>query len=201
MATSPTRRNSIEHSLAIPLKVAMDNSPLIDILSGHLLGNLNKERITKLAVEAVNDGAVLDALFQLMSDKNPSLRWRAAWALEKVSRLQPSLLQTSHREITEMAVSPDITDGHRRLLLSILYNLPNGEELDVKLFNYLLDKMTDLKSPSGVQGLSMKLASRMSLMNRDLHDEFLCIIRNMDLEYYSAGVKSVVRNCLKKKRS
>lgn len=179
----------------------MDNSPLIDILSGHLLGNLNKECITKLAVEAVNDGTVLDALFQLMSDKNPSLRWRAAWALEKVSRLQPSLLQTSHREITEMAVSPDITDGHRRLLLSILYNLPNGEELDVKLFNYLLDKMTDLKSPSSVQALSMKLASRMSLMNRDLHNEFLCIIRNMDLEYYSAGVKSVVRNCLKKKRS
>ena len=179
----------------------MDNSPLIDILSGHLLGNLNKERITKLAVEAVNDGAVLDALFQLMSDKNPSLRWRAAWAMEKVSRLQPSLLQTSHRKITEMAVSPDIADGHRRLLLGILYNLPNGEELDVKLFNYLLDKMTDLKSPSSVQALSMKLASRMSLMNRDLHNEFLCIIRNMDLEYYSAGVKSVVRNCLKKKRS
>lgn len=183
-------------------KMAMNGSLcIIDGISERLLCNLNKECIMKIAAEAVEDDAVLQALFHLMADSNPSLRWRAAWALEKVSRLQPSLLQTSHREITEMAVSHDITDGHRRLLLGILYNLPNGEELDVKLFNYLLDKMTDLKSPSSVQALSMKLASRMSLVDRDLHDEFLCIIRNMDLEYYSAGVKSVVRNCLKKKRS
>ena len=184
----------------LPEMVMDGSSCMADGISGRLLSNLNKGCIMEIAVEAVADDAILQALFHLMADDNPSLRWRAAWALEKVSRLQPSLLRTRHRELTEMTVSPDITDGHRRLLLGILYNLPNEEELNVKLFNYLLYKMTDLKSPSGVQALSMKLASRMSLIDDDLHDEFLCIVRNMDLEYYSAGVKSIARNYLKKKR-
>jgi hypothetical protein len=154
----------------------------------------------EIATEVINDVSMLETLLCLMSEDNASLSWRAAWVVEKVSLMRPLLLMPWRREIVDWVMSVDVPDGFRRLSLSILYNLPVDEELDVALFNSLLDRMADLQSPPGVQALSMKLASRMSLAETNLHEEFLCILRSMELEYYSAGVKSVVRNCLKKKK-
>lgn len=116
-----------------------------------------------------------------------------------MSEQQPSLLAAEHSKIVALAMSADIPDGFRRLLLSILYNLPDAQELDVELFNFLLDTMLNLKSPPGVQSLAMKLAHRMSRMHDELHEEFICIVRNMELDYYSAGVRSAVRHCTRKK--
>lgn len=171
-----------------------------EALCSRLQGNLGKQCIMEIAEEAIHDASMLDALLCLMSEDNASLRWRAAWAVEKVSLMHPLLLIPWRREVVGWAMSSDVPDGFRRLSLSILYNLPADEELDVALFNFLLDRMVDLQSPPGVQALSMKLAARMSLSDANLHEEFLCILRNMELEYYSAGVKSVVRNYLKKKK-
>ena len=98
-----------------------------------------------------------------------------------------------------LALHPDTPHGLRRLLLSILHHLPDDEELDVAFFNLLLDTMLDLQSPPGVQSLAMKLAYRQSKSNSDLHREFLSIVRNMELDYYSAGVRSVAKRCLKGK--
>ena len=159
----------------------------------------SKSLILEIATEAVNDAFVLNALFQLMASGDKSLRWRAAWAVEKVASMHPSLLIGKYDEIRGWVLSTDTSDSFKRLLLGVLYHLPKREALDVELFNFLLDKMVDLQSPSSVQALSMKLASRMSCMDADLHDEFLCILRNMCLEFYSAGVRAAVRNCLKEK--
>ena len=171
-----------------------------ETLCSRLQGNLGKQCIMEVAAEAISDTSMLEALFRLMSEGNASLRWRAAWAVEKVSLMRPLLLTPWRGNIVGWVMSADVPDGFRRLSLSILYNLPAEEGLDVALFNSLLDRMVDLQSPPGVQALSMKLASRMSLVEASLHEEFLCILRSMELEYYSAGVKSVVRNCLKKKK-
>ena len=171
-----------------------------ETLCSRLQGNLGKQCIMEVAAEAISDTSMLEALFRLMSEGNASLRWRAAWAVEKVSLMRPLLLTPWRGNIVGWVMSADVPDGFRRLSLSILYNLPAEEELDVALFNSLLDRMVDLQSPPGVQALSMKLALRMSLVEASLHEEFLCILRSMELEYYSAGVKSVVRNCLKKKK-
>ena len=159
----------------------------------------SKALVMEIAAEAMNDETVLEALFKLMGEGSDSLRWRAAWVVEKVSLSTPSLLECRRCEIRDWVISVDASDGFRRLLLGALYNLPDEEALDVELFNFLLDKMVNLQSPPGVQALSMKLASRMSSVDSNLREEFLCILQNMCLEYYSAGVRVVVRNCLKAK--
>lgn len=77
--------------------------------------------------------------------------------------------------------------------------MPDSEELDVAFFNFLLDRIGCLQSPSGVQALVIKVAARMSRIDDALHEEFLCVLRSMELDYYPAGVRAVVRNCLKRK--
>ena len=157
-----------------------------------------KALVMEIAAEAVGDAAVLEALLQLMSDGDDSLRRHAAWAVEQVSRLSPRLLEGRYREVAELAMASGVPEGFRRLLLGILYNLPDEDSLNVALFNFLLDKMVDPHSSSGVQALAMKLAARMSRAVDGLHEEFLCILRNMEPQYYSTGVRSVMRNCLKR---
>ena len=149
-----------------------------------------------VAVEAMSDEAMLDTLFQLLYYGDDPLRWRAAWVLEKVSASCPSLVVGERCRLLRLVMRMDLPNRVRRLLLSILYHLPDDEILDVPLFNFLLDVMCSPRSSSGVQSLSMKLACRMSRMDPDLHQEFLCVVRNMELDYCSAGVRAVIRNCL-----
>ena len=169
------------------------------VLRQRLLGRPSKALTLALAAEAMADGEVLDALFRLVYEGEDPLRWRVAWVLEKVSAERPSLVSGECSALMQLAMQADAPDGLCRLLLGILYNLPDAEALDVPFFNFLLDRMCDLQSPPGVQSLAMKLACRMSRIDPELHREFLCILRNMELDYYSAGVKAVVRHCLKKK--
>ena len=159
----------------------------------------SKTLITTIAAESMADEKVLDALLSFLHNGKDSLRWRAAWALEKVAGQCPSLLIGERPQMRALALHPDTPHGLRRLLLSILHHLPDDEELDVAFFNLLLDTMLDLQSPPGVQSLAMKLAYRQSKSNSDLHREFLSIVRNMELDYYSAGVRSVAKRCLKGK--
>ena len=172
---------------------------LTDSLRLRLMGRPCKTLITTIAAEAVADKMVLAALLSFLYDEEDSLRWRAAWALEKVAGQCPSLLIGERSRMKALAMQADTPDGLRRLLLGILHHLPDDEDLDVAFFNFLLDVMLNLQSPPGVQSLAMKLAYRQSKSDSDLHKEFLCIIRSVELDYYSAGVKAVVKKCLKGK--
>ena len=69
----------------------------------------------------------------------------------------------------------------------------NGDMESILSFEHLS------KSFPGVQALAVKVAARMSRIDDALYEEFLCILRNMELGYYSAGVRAAVRNCLKYK--
>lgn len=172
---------------------------LSDNLRLRLMGRPCKALPTVIATEAIADEEVLDTLLSFVYHGDDPLRWRAVWALEKVACQCPSLLIGERARMKALAMQGDTPDGLRRLLLGILHHLPDEKDLDVAFFNFLLDKMLNLQTPPGVQALAMKLAYRQSKSDSDLHKEFLCIVRNMELDYYSAGVKSVVKNCLKGK--
>lgn len=170
-----------------------------DRLRRQLLSRPSKAQTLALADEAMADEDVLSSLFRIVYGDEGPLRWRAAWVLEKVSAGRPSLVVGERCGLMRLAMQTNVPDGLCRLLLGILYHLPDAEELDVPFFNFLLDRMCDLQSPPGVQSLAMKLACRMSRIDPELHREFLCILRNMELDYYSAGVRAVVHHCLKMK--
>ena len=171
----------------------------LDALRDRLSGRPCKALTLAVASEAVADATVLDSLFRCVYKGDERLRWRAAWVLVKVSEQAPSLLAAEHAALVQLAMQPDISEGLRRLLLGICYNMPCEEEFDVAFFNFLIEAMVSLQSPPGVQSLAMKLAARMSRVDEALHEEFCCIVQNMKLDYYSVGVRSVARHCLKKK--
>lgn len=160
----------------------------------------SKELTLTVAREALADTEVLKELLNLLYEGDDPMRWRAAWVLEKVSERKPSLLAKERNSIVAMVTNGNGPDGLRRLLMSILHNLPDDRDIDVELLNYLLATMLDLKATPGVQALAMKLAARISSRHEELHEEFYCIVRNMELEYYSPGVRSAVKQCLKKNK-
>ena len=170
---------------------------MTDELHHRLLGRPCKALPTTIAAEAITNKVVLEILFSFIYNGEDPLRWRAAWAIEKVCKQHPQLVLSERERMKSLAMQTDTPDGLRRLLLSILHQLPSDADLDVVFFNFLLDKMVDLQSPPGVQSLAMKLAYRQSKSDSDLHKEFLSIVHNMELVYYSAGVRSVAHNCLK----
>lgn len=168
-------------------------------LRGQLLGRPSRSMVEAIAADAVADEDVLAVLFGFVYSEKDPLRWRAAWAIEKVSNRYPQLVTNERDKMMRLCMQDDIPDGLRRLLLSILYGLAADGDFDVDFYNFLLFRMCDLQSSPGVQSLAMKLACRMSSMDADLHHEFLCILRSVEKDYYSAGLKSVLRSCLKRK--
>lgn len=181
--------------------MSINDSTTLDALRDRLSGRPCKALTLAVASEAVADADVLNGLFLCVYDGDAQLQWRAAWVLVKVSEQDPSLLAAERERLTELAMQPDIAEGLRRLLLGVCYNMPDEGALDVEFFNFLIDTMVSLQSPPGVQALAMKLAARMSGVDEDLYEEFCCIVQNMELDYYSAGVRSVARHCLKKKKN
>lgn len=168
------------------------------VLIRRLVGKPHVVHIKAMAMEAMNDASMLAGLFRIIYSGDDSLRWRAAWVIEKVCDKNPSLVSSERKKLVAMLLGNTPSDGLSRLLLSILHKLPEDEEFDVAFFNYLIGTMVDMKATSGVQALAMKLADRISRKEPELHREFLCIVRAMELEYYTAGVCSVIRSCLRK---
>ena len=169
---------------------------LINNLQELLSAEHCKEHTLAIANEAMNEAVVLEALLHYAYGNDKLLMWQAAWALDMVSKQSPLLLVNEKVRMRALAMRTDIAEGVRRLIFSILFNLPD-DSFDVDFYNFVLEKMLDVKSPPGVQALAMKLASRMSNFDEDLHKEFVCIVQNLELEYYSAGVRSVIKRCLK----
>lgn len=177
----------------------VENDTLSERLKERLSERPSKALTLSLACEAIDDVLTLQVLLQLVHTANESLRWRAAWVLEKVSEQCPSLLIGQRDEIATLVICPDVPYGLKRLLLGILYNLPSAEEIDVSLLNCLLDMMACLQAPPGVQALAMKLAARLCSVDEDLYREFRCVVQGMELEYYSPGVRAAARHCLRNK--
>lgn len=176
-----------------------DGDALKEALCEHLSARPNIALTMSIAHEAIDDAPTLHALLQLVYTAEDPLRWRAAWALTKVAEQCPSLLVAQRDRLASLAIHTDVSQGLMRLLLAVLYSLPDTEEIDVALLNCLLDTMVCLQAPPGVQALAMKLAFRICSADDDLRGEFLCIVQSMELDFYSPGVRAAARQCLKKK--
>ena len=172
---------------------------LRDSLMERLSGRPSIAQTLSIAHEAIDDAQVLNALLSLIYTAGDPLRWRVAWVLVKVTEMCPALLIDQRGALGALVIRHDVPYGVKRLLYGVLYNMPDADEIDVALLNDLLESMVCLQAPPGVQALAMKLAARMCGMDEGLWSEFCCIVRSMELEYYSPGVRASVRYCLKNK--
>lgn len=138
-----------------------------------------------------------EPLYSLVTNKETKLSWRAAWACEKLSELTPEWFIPKYDEIVSLTLSMKHS-GTKRLLLSILYNLPVPAEFPVELYNFCLEKMLSPDEAIAIQALCIKLAYKIALKEPELLCEIRLYLENAETEYFSTGVKNCIRNVLKK---
>ena len=131
--------------------------------------------------------------YRLISDDKIVVSWRAIWACEKVSEKHPGWFVPLLDDIIQRLLVCQ-HDGSKRLLLSILYNVPASSPVSVDLLNYCLDHMLAPQESIGVQALSIRMAYQLCKSEPELLKELQLILENADTEYYSTGVKTTIRN-------
>ncbi|MDL2291838.1 hypothetical protein LJB80_01655, partial [Bacteroides sp. OttesenSCG-928-F21] len=123
-------------------------------------------------------------LYALMNHSDIKVSWRSIWALEKLSEIHPDWFSNYQNEITERLIHCT-HDGKKRLLLSILYNLPIPSPIQVHFLDYCLSHMLDLNESIGVQALAIKMAYKLCVTEPDLLYELKMYLENAESEYYS----------------
>ena len=81
------------------------------------------------------------------------------------------------------------------------YNIPIPNPISVDLLNYCLDHMLSPQESIGVQALSIRIAYLLCRKEPELLQELQLILENTELDFYSTGVRTTVRNTLKKIRA
>lgn len=139
----------------------------------------------------------LEDMYQLISDEKTVVSWRAIWACEKVSEKHPGWFVPLQDDLIRRLLDCR-HEGSKRLLLSILYNLPVSSPISIDLLNYCLDHMLAPQESIGVQALAIRMAYQLCKSEPELLKELQLILENADAEFYSWGVKATIRNTLKR---
>lgn len=135
-------------------------------------------------------------LYALANADGSRIAYRALWVCEKLSEKHPNWFTRFYNEPTEKLTQCK-HEGSRRLLLSILYNLPVPTNLPIQLLNYCFDHMLQPQESIAVQALSIKNAYNLCRLEPDLMNELKSVLENAEIDYYSPGVQAAIRNTLK----
>jgi hypothetical protein len=136
-------------------------------------------------------------IYHLITDPEKKIAWRAAWACEKVFEKYPALLEGKQEELIGLVMKNNHS-GTRRILLSILLELPIPKPLPIDFLEFCFNNMLAPDQAIATQALCIKIAYKLCLLEPELLPELKLYLENATLEYYSPGVKSCVRNVLKK---
>ena len=138
-----------------------------------------------------------DILYNLIKDPQSKISWRAAWACQKVFDKYPDFLYGKQEELISLVMKSN-HDGTKRILLSILLELPTPQPLPVDFLDFCFEHMLNLNDAIAVQSLCIKIAYKLCLLEPELLPELKLYLENAELEYYSVAVKTCTRNILKK---
>lgn len=162
-----------------------------------LSSTLSRNFVDTIVASVQDNPEDFQLLYSLIKSEETKISWRAAWACEKLSESCPQWFISKYEEITNLALSIKHS-GTKRLLLSILYNLPVPSQFPVELYNFCLEKMISPDEAIAIQALSVKLAYKIALKEPELLSEICLYLENAETEYFSTGVKNCIRNVLKK---
>jgi len=161
-------------------------------LSGALYSNFAE----KFAYCIADNPECFPEIYDLTFDKDPKMAWRAMWVCEKVSYMFPEWFMDKRSELMQRTMQ-SLNHGSKRSMLHILLHLPIEEPISVEFLNFCLDRMLSPQEPIAIQAQCMKMAYRLCKKEPELLPELKCILENAEPEYYSKGMKSVIRNILK----
>ncbi len=157
--------------------------------------------ISKLLLHRVVDAVGVypedfDTIYALITNADTKISWRAAWACQKVFEKYPGFMEGKQEELIRMVMKSNHS-GTRRILLSILLELPIAAPLPVDLLEFCFANMLDPDQAIAIQSLCIKMAYKLCLLEPELLPELKLYLEHAEPEYYSPGVKNCIRNTLK----
>ena len=163
----------------------------------HLSRPLSKRYVDNLVLEVFSNPRDFDTVYQLIFDPDEKVRWRAAWACQKISEKHPQWFNDQYFfELANLALSTSHGGLHRGCL-SIIKNISLPENIPVEFINACFDWMISPKYPIAVQALSMRILYSVCKRESDFIPEFIAYLESVDVECYSPGFKSTRKNILK----
>ncbi len=162
-----------------------------------LIDPISKKNIDNIVDSVHHHPEDFENIYQLMSDKEIKVSWRAIWTCEKLAILHPDWFAGKENELIDKLLTSN-HDGVKRILLSILHTISIPNPFPVNLLDYCFDKMFAPEETAGVQSLAIKMAYKLCRKEPDLLLELKMYFENVELEYYSTAVRTSVKNILKK---
>jgi hypothetical protein len=132
-----------------------------------------------------------------MYDEDITVAWRAAWGCEKIGKLHPMLLSDKTTDLIRLAMQKE-HGGMRRLLLSMLLRLPMPEPFPVDLLDFCYERISREDETVAVQSLCIKIAYKLCATTPELLPELQIMLAEMNGRHLSAGIRSALRNTMKK---
>lgn len=135
-------------------------------------------------------------LLPLIEDEDAHVARNAAWIMTHKTDSELALLPQDR--LIGIALS-DSRTAVCRMVLNVIERQPmDAEALRSDFLDFCLSRMSDLDTPPGIQSLCMKLAYRMCQFYPELEHEFQETLNIMELDFYSPGVRCVIRKMKKK---
>lgn len=138
-----------------------------------------------------------DIVYKMINDADQKISWRASWACQKIFDKYPDFLEGKQEELIEVVMNISHS-GTRRILLSILLEMPTPQPLRVDFLDFCFNHMLDMNQAIAIQALCIKMAYKLCLLEPELLPELKLYLESAELEYYSIGVKTIIRNVLKR---
>ena len=123
---------------------------------------LSLGQVQAIARDLHHDECGIAEMFACMKQTDDArVAYNAAWVLSHLSKEDKLLyLAPRYGELVRLATS-EMLCFRRALVLSILADLPTGDEPNVELLDYCLAHMTDMKESDSSRSAMIKLAARM----------------------------------------
>lgn len=189
-----TARPSATKPRASAMNRSNDSSRTVAELRDELLGFTHPAAVRCIAA-SVQSADEAEALCALLLGGEETLAYRAAWTLSHLAPAWDALLYGRYDELVAAALECPHA-GRRRLLLALLYRLPQPEPLRVDFLDFCLDAMADPAQPHGVRMFCMKLAYGMCRTQKELLHEFRALLDIMEPDLLPPSLRAVRRNVL-----
>lgn len=139
----------------------------------------------------------LIVIFELIFHDDIKIAWKAAWAIEKIVRKYPKLINSQQQDRIEILFLRTKHSGLQRILMSILYALPVQKKINVDILNTCFDIVSSDKYSIAVQSLALKILVNYCTIEKELIPELEAYLESMDEYILAPAMLSSKRFALK----
>nr|MBP7472751.1 hypothetical protein [Prevotella sp.] len=169
-------------------------------LRERLSTRLNKEDICELCIytRGKENNKRKQKLYQLVRDSDDRVAYNALWVFNNFSLCDNDWLYSKHDELIDMVMKEQHT-GKKRLFLSLLLRQSFEEDnLRTDFLDFCLSKIPSCIESYATRALCIKLSYEQCKFYSELLQELRVSLEMISSEPLSPGLKSAVKNVLKK---